>query len=113
MPFFSLFVTLKSKSTQVVSDLAEGSPQTDGPEEEEERRGGGVGPAAQCSAVDQLPLLTMAGFHPLPLTSPPLDSDQLAAKRCCPAPSAVAGQGIAPPKEELHCLDTALHLRCA
>ena len=91
----------------MVSDLAEGSPQTDGPEEEEEERG------RRPSAVDQLPLLTMAGFHPLPLTSPPLDSDQLAAKRCCPAPSAVAGQGIAPPKEEHRCLDTALHLRCA
>ena len=54
-----------------MSDLAEGSPQTDGPEEEEEEE---WGPAAQCSAVDQLPLLTMAGFHPLllQLTSPPL-----------------------------------------
>ena len=37
MPFLSLFVTLKSKITQVVSDLAEGSPQTDGPEEEDRR----------------------------------------------------------------------------
>ena len=55
-----------------MSYLAEGSPQTDGPRRRRGGGGGGEGPAAQCSAVDQLPLLTMAGFHPLPLTSPPL-----------------------------------------
>ena len=38
---------------------AEGSPQTDDGREEKEEEAAG-----QCSPVDQLPLLTMAAFHP-------------------------------------------------
>ena len=72
----------------MASCSAEGSPQTDDGREEKEEEAAG-----QCSPVDQLPLLTMAAFHPQ--FHLPHQADQLA----CPAPvvrrpSAVAARRL-------------------
>ena len=84
----NLFVTKDGGSTWVASCSAEGSPQTDDGREEKEEEAAG-----QCSPVDQLPLLTMAAFHPQ--FHLPHQADQLA----CPAPvvrrpSAVAARRL-------------------
>ena len=76
MPFLSLFVTLNSKSTQVVSDLAEGSPQTDGPEEEDRRsrrrrrRRGAGGPVQWTSCRYWLWLASTPSHLPHPPSTP-------------------------------------------
>ena len=57
----------------MASCSAEGSPQTDDGWEEKEEEAAG-----QCSPVDQLPLLTMAAFHPQ--FHLPHQADQLVAQ---------------------------------